>query len=49
MQNQTRSDLNYFLAQLKEFREDDQARWKYQEQEMQRQLRILKEAGGSDE
>jgi len=49
MQNQSRPDLNYFLAQLKEFREDDQAQWKYQDQEMQRQLRILKEAGDSDE
>lgn len=49
MQNQTRADLNDFRARLKEFREDDQARWKYQEQEMQRQLRILQEAGGSDE
>lgn len=49
MQNHIRSDLNYFLAQLKEFREDDQALWKYQEQETQRQQRIVKEAGSSDE
>lgn len=49
MQNQIRPDLNYFLAQLKEFREDDQALWKYQEQETQRQQRIVKEAGSSDE
>ncbi len=41
--------MNYFLAQLKEFREDDQALWKYQEQETQRQQRIVKEAGSSDE
>lgn len=49
MQNHIRPDLNYFLAQLKEFREDDQALWKYQEQETQRQQRIVKEAGSSDE
>jgi len=49
MQNQTRPNLDYFLAQLKGFREDDQAQWKYQEQELQRQQRILKEAGSSDE
>lgn len=49
MQNQIRPDLNYFLAQLKEFREDEQALWKYQEQETQRQQRIVKEAGSSDE
>ncbi len=49
MPYQARPNLNYFLAQLKEFREDDQAQWKYAEKEMQRQARILKEVGGSDE
>lgn len=49
MQNQMRPNLDYFLAQLKGFREDDQAQWKYQEQELQRQQRIVKEAGSSDE
>ena len=49
MQNQMRPTLDYFLAQLKGFREDDQAQWKYQEQELQRQQRIVKEAGSSDE
>ena len=30
-----------FQAQLKEFREDDEARWKYEAEELQRQARIL--------
>lgn len=37
-----------FQAQLKEFREDDEARWKYEEQELQRQMRILAEIGRTD-
>jgi hypothetical protein len=41
--------LDRFRAQIKEFREDDETRWKYAEKEWQRQWRILKEAGGSDE
>jgi len=49
MSKQIRTDMDHFLAQLKEFREDDHAQWKHAEKEMQRQARILKEAGGSDE
>jgi len=49
MQNQSRASLERLCSHIKEFREDDEARWKYEEKEMQRQLRIRKEAGGSDE
>jgi hypothetical protein len=35
-------------SQLKEFRQDDEARWKYEAQEIQRQNRVLKENGRSD-
>ena len=38
-----------YNARLKEFREDDQARWKYEEQEIQRRLAILKAMGRSDQ
>jgi hypothetical protein len=40
--------MDRFKAQLKAFREDDDARWKYEENEVQRQLRILKETGYND-
>jgi len=49
MQDQLKGRSDRFAAQLKEFREDDEARWKYEEKEIQRQLRIQQEAGGSDE
>jgi hypothetical protein len=49
MSNQIRPNLDHFLAQLKEFREDDKAQWKHAEKEMQRQAIIMKEIGGSDE
>ena len=49
MSNQIRPNLEHFLAQLKEFREDDKAQWKHAEKEMQRQARILQETGRSDE
>jgi hypothetical protein len=35
-------------AQLEEFRDDDEARWKYEAEEIQRQSRILKDNGRSD-
>ncbi len=38
-----------FRGQLKEFREDDEARWKYEAEEFQRQQRILKEVGQTEE
>lgn len=38
-----------FQAQLKEFREDDEARWKYEAEELQRQMRILEGMGRTDE
>ncbi|MBL8341385.1 MAG: hypothetical protein JNL30_07935 [Rubrivivax sp.] len=37
------------LAQLKEFRQDDEAIWKYQAQEQRRQLEVLRKLGRSDE
>jgi len=37
-----------FRSQLKEFRQDDEARWKYEAEEVQRQSRILKETGRTD-
>jgi hypothetical protein len=49
MENQFRTSMECFQARIKEFREDDETRWKYTEKELQRQWRILKEAGGSDE
>jgi hypothetical protein len=45
--HQTR--LSGFTEQIKEFREDDEARWKYLERENQRQLHIRRDAGDSDE
>jgi hypothetical protein len=41
-------DQTYLRAQLKEFREDDEARWRYEAQEIERQTRILRETGRSD-
>ena len=41
--------LERFKAQLKEFREDDEARWKYEAEELQRQMHILKGMGRTDE
>lgn len=38
-----------FQAQLREFRRDDEARWKYEVEEIQRQLRIMKGTGRTDE
>lgn len=49
MSNQSRPNLDHFIAQIKEFREDDKVQWKHAEKEMQRQARILQETGGSDE
>lgn len=49
MQNQIGTNLDRFRTLIKEFREDDEMRWKYTEKELHRQWRILKEAGGSDE
>ena len=49
MSNHTRPNLDHFIAQIKEFREDDKVPWKHAEKEMQRQARILQETGGSDE
>ena len=49
MQNQWITSLDRFRAQMKAFREGEEAQWKYREKEWQRQRRILKEAGGSDE
>src|SRR5215216_4485231 len=46
--NQFTSRLEYFRAQLKEFREDDEARWKYEAEEVQRQTGILKATGRTD-
>jgi hypothetical protein len=40
--------LDDFNAQLKEFRQDDEARWKYEADELQRQSKILKDSGYSD-
>jgi hypothetical protein len=42
------SQLQDLRAQLKEFREDDEAHWKYEAEEVQRQLRIFKETGRTD-
>jgi hypothetical protein len=49
MQDHVTSALDRFKAQLRGFREDDEARWKYEEKEVQRQSRILKETGATDE
>ena len=49
MQNQLITSLDRFRAQMKAFREDEETQWKYREKEWQRQRRILKDAGGSDE
>ena len=49
MQDQFNSKLDYFRAQLKEFREDDEARWKYEAEEHQRQMRILEGMRRTDE
>ncbi|MCL4299011.1 MAG: hypothetical protein KJ077_24960 [Anaerolineae bacterium] len=38
-----------FQAQLQEFRQDDEAHWKYEAEEIQRQLRIMKGTGRTDE
>lgn len=38
-----------YQAQLREFREDDEARWKYEYDEIQRQLKILKGTGRTDQ
>ncbi len=38
-----------FQAQLKEFRQDDEARWKYEADEIERQSKILKGMGRTDE
>jgi hypothetical protein len=46
--DQFTSQLEYFRAQLKEFREDDEARWKYEAEEVQRQTTILKATGRTD-
>jgi hypothetical protein len=46
--DQFTSRAEYFRAQLKEFREDDEARWTYEAEEVQRQTRILKETGRTD-
>ncbi|MGH8524469.1 MAG: hypothetical protein ACREXY_09705 [Gammaproteobacteria bacterium] len=35
-------------AQLREFREDDEAQWKYEATELERQLRVRREAGRGD-
>ncbi len=48
MEKQSRTSLDCFRAQMKGFREGDEAKRKYREKESQRQWRILKEAGGSD-
>jgi len=42
------SRLDDFKAQLREFRQDDEAQWKYEDEELQRQSRILKDSGYSD-
>ena len=42
------SRLDDYKAQLKEFRQDDEAQWKYEDEELQRQSRILKDSGYSD-
>lgn len=41
--------LEHFKAQLKEFRQEDEARWKYEAEERQRQMRILEGMGRNDE
>lgn len=49
MQDQCKAGLERFREQLKEFHEDDDARWKYEEKEIQRQLRLQQAVGSSDE
>jgi hypothetical protein len=40
--------LERVRGQLEEFREDDEARWKYEADELERQSRIMKETGRTD-
>jgi hypothetical protein len=49
MPGQHAKRLSDFTEQLKEFREEDEARWKYQEKEFQRQLRIRQAEGNSNQ
>jgi hypothetical protein len=48
MQGQSMWTLERVKGQLKEFREDDEARWKYEADELQRQSRIMRETGRTD-
>jgi hypothetical protein len=41
--------LEQYKKQLEEFRKDDEVRWQYEEEQVERQLRILEEVGRSDE
>lgn len=48
MQDVPRLSSGRLKAQLREFREDDEAQWKYEANELERQLRALKEAERTD-
>lgn len=48
MQERFTSQIDRFRAQLQEFRVDDEARWRYEAEEIERQSRILRETGRTD-
>jgi len=48
MRDHPTSTLEHVTAKLQEFREDDEARRKYEADELQRQVRIFKETGRTD-
>ncbi len=39
----------HLLAQLSKFRKDDEARWKYEAERIQHELRVLEQSGRSDQ